>query len=385
MWRTAARPTVAAALFLTATACGETGDRGGTVPAVEVPTFEGAIDLEIGRMDGDDPHLFSNILDVAADERGRVLVADRDAAEIRVFEPDGEFAFRFGGLGEGPGEFTDLCCMEFGPDWELWVRESQRFSVFRLAAAGAEYRRGLRSPNLGVIGVAPFTFDREGRLVAVGSVVDDEGPSLFARFRVLPDGVVDTLILADRERQSTSQTTVPRTFGNMRGLVYLHRPFGPQWIHAHAKGGAWAEAVTGEYSVNYHHADGTASVIVGPAFQGPALSEDDRTWAQGWMDRQIKRAGIEKHPFEIPDRKPPLARMFFDRAGRLWIERTAPAGASVREADVYDGTTLAARYRWPRRIQDFPRPWVTESTLYGVTSDSLGVQRVARVRFVPKS
>ena len=28
-------------------------------------------------------------------------------------------------------------------------------------------------------------------------------------------------------------------------------------------------------------------------------------------------------------------------------------------------------------------PWVTESTLYGVTSDSLDVQRVARVRFQP--
>ena len=57
----------------------------------------------------------------------------------------------------------------------------------------------------------------------------------------------------------------------------------------------------------------------------------------------------------------------------------------MREADVYEGTTLTARYRWPRRIGNYPAPWATESTLYGVTADSLGVQRVARVRFTPQS
>ncbi len=77
--------------------------------------------------------------------------------------------------------------------------------------------------------------------------------------------------------------------------------------------------------------------------------------------------------------------MFFGRHDRLWIEKTPASGATMREADVYDGTTLTAKYRWPRRIQDYPAPWATESLLYGVTADSLGVQRVARVRFAPSS
>ena len=73
--------------------------------------------------------------------------------------------------------------------------------------------------------------------------------------------------------------------------------------------------------------------------------------------------------------------MFFDQAGRLWVQKMAADGAAMREADVYEGTTLAARYRWPRRIRNWPVPRVLDSTLYGVTADSLGVQRVARVRF----
>ena len=55
---------VAAATSLVATGCGEAGDGEGTVDVPDVPTFEGTIDLEIGRLDGDDPYLFSRIADV---------------------------------------------------------------------------------------------------------------------------------------------------------------------------------------------------------------------------------------------------------------------------------------------------------------------------------
>ena len=382
MWCIVARPAVAAALFLTAAACVGGEDREDSGVPYEVPTFEGTIDLEIGRLDGDDPYLFSYILDVAADEQGRVIVADRDATEIRVFEPDGSFAFLFGGPGEGPGEFGDLCCMEFGPTGELWVRESARYSAFVLGPAGAEYHRGLRTLHPGQVGLMdPFTFDMDGYLVSVGPVRGDGDASLHARLRLHPDGVVDTMIMADAKRQSVSQTTVPVTRGPFTGVAYLHQPFGPRWLHAHANGGTWAEAVTGDYSINFHNPDGTVSVMEGPALQGPLLTEDDRTWGKGWMDRQVERAGIEKHPFDLPDRKPPLSRMFFDRAGRLWIVKTSAEGAAVREADVWDETVLVARYRWPSRVRSVPAPWATESTLYGVTTDSLDVQRVARVRF----
>ncbi len=374
------RPTVAAAFCLAVTACSEGGVSDAAPP--EVPTYEGTIDIEIGEVAGDDPYLFSYIQHVAADERGRVLVADQQSTEIRVFEPDGVFAFHFGGPGEGPGEFGDLCCMEFGPDGRLWVRESARYSAFVLGPTGAEYERMIRTLHPGHVGLmAQFTFDMAGDLVSVGPVRGTDDASLFARLRVRSDGTVDTVVMADAERQSASQATVPFTRGPYSGLMYLHQPFGPQWVHAHANGGAWAEAVTSDYAIRYHDSDGAVSVIEGPVLEGPPLSADDRAWAQTRLDRERDRAGIDEHPFEIPDRKPPLADMFFDRAGRLWVVKTVASGARVREADVWDGTTLVGRYRWPSRIREYPTPWATESELYGVTADSLGVQRAARVRF----
>ena len=377
-------PTVAAALLLAATACSEGAESDVVLP--EVPTFEGTIDLEIGDVDGDDPYLFSYILDVVADERGRIIVADRNSAEIRVFGPEGDFAFHFGGPGEGPGEFGDLCCMGFAPGGELWVRESARYSAFVLGSDGAEHQRVLRTPHPGYIGFwggQPFAFDMGGDLVSVGPVSGYGDVSLDARLRVLPDGAVDTVLMADEERQTVSQETVPFSRAGIGGFTYLHQPFGPQWIHAHANGGTWADAVTSDYAISLHRPDGTVALIEGPALEGPPLSESDRDWAQSRMDRDLDRAGIRSHPFEIPDRKPPLADMFFDSAGRLWVVKTLAAGESVRNADVWDGTTLVAHYRWPSRIRDLPTPWATESALYGVTADTLGVHRAARVRFVP--
>ena len=383
MWRIAVRLVCVASLAQAGNACSEGED---PTASPEVPIFAGAIDLEIGEITGDDPYLFTSIGSIVEDPWGRLVVADMRTSEVRVFEPDGRFAFRFGGHGEGPGELTDPCCLSFGPDGGLWVRESSRYSVFALDSAGAEYQRVLRSPHPGHVGlIAPFTFDMGGELVSVGPVRGDGDVSVQARLRVHPDGVVDTMVMAEPERQSVSQATVQRTVGNFRALIYLHQPFGPSWIHAHARGGAWAEAVTSEYSINYHKPDGTVSLIEGPSLQGPALSPEEKTRAQRQIERELDRADLAEHPFEIPERKPPLAWMFFDRDGRLWIEKTVADGEQMREADVYDETTLVARYRWPRRVRDRPTPWATESGLYGVTVDSLGVQRVARVRFEPIS
>ena len=138
-------------------------------------------------------------------------------------------------------------------------------------------------------------------------------------------------------------------------------------------------------SVTLHQADGTVSRVEGPQGHGPPLSPSEHEWAEAFIDRDLQRFDLRNHLFEIPDRKPPLANIFFDRSGRLWVEREGAEGDEMREADVYAGSALVARYRWPRRVSVGDVPWVTESALYGTTRDSLDVRRVARVRFAPGS
>ena len=203
------------------------------------------------------------------------------------------------------------------------------------------------------------------------------------RFHINADGSADEVPMVDPERQATGSTTVDRMLGEMAVTMYVRQPLGPSWIHAHGSGGSWAEAVTSDYVINLHHAEGTASRIEGPPLPGPELSSAEQDWTQDRLDRDLQRLDLGQHPFGIPDRKPPLGAIYFDRSGRLWIEKTGAAGNDLREADVYEGDALVARYQWPVRVRPGSVPWASESVLYGTTTDSLGVQRVARVRFRP--
>ena len=349
----------------------------------QVPVFEGMIDLEFGEVTGEDSYLFSRIESIAVDAAGRLVVADLQAHEVRVFDPDGHFLYQFGGEGEGPGDLTHPCCLAFGPDGLLWVRESVRYSAFALGSESARYERGMRVANSGIGMVAPVTFDGTGHLVDIGPVQDSDGTprALMARLHRNPDGAVDTVRMADPERQAAGRTTVQRQLGDTPVTLFVYQPFGPLWLHAHGPQRVWAEALTSDYSVVYHHTDGVVSRIEGPPPRKLALSAEERKYAEDWIARDLQRLDLDEHPFDVPDSKPPLAAIYFDRTGRLWVEKARAQGAEMRQADVYEGSTLVARYRWSSRVSPGSVPWISESVMLGTTRDELDVQRVARVRF----
>ena len=248
----------------------------------DVPTFHGTVDLEFGEIEGEDPYLFTRIESIVEDTRGRLLVADLQSHEVRVFGSEGDFQFRFGGQGEGPGELTRPCCLAFGPEGRLWVRESTRYSVFRLDGASAEYDGGARIAHVGIGMVAPITFDAEGRLVDIGSLMTEDGGAT-ARLHHGSDGAVDTVIMAGPEKQATGSTTVERMIGDTPVMFFVYQPFGPLWVHAHSPGGTWAEAVTLEYLVTLHHPDGTVSRVEGPQLPGPRLGPSELERAQALL------------------------------------------------------------------------------------------------------
>lgn len=241
----------------------------------------------------------------------------------------------------------------------------------------------MRVAHTGIGMVAAVTFDHMGRLVDIGSVRNSDGTpgSQMARLHRHPDGSVDTVRMADPERQAAGRTTVERRLGDTPVTLFVYQPFGPLWLHAHGPRGAWAEALTSDYSVVHHHADGGMSRIEGPQPKGLALSPEERKYAEDRIARDLQRLDLDEHPFDIPDSKPPLAAIYFDRAGRLWVEKARAHGAEMREADVYEGAALVARYRWPSRVDPGSVPWIGESAMLGTTRDEFDVQRVARVRF----
>ena len=62
-------------------------------------------EYQVGKMEGEEPYLFTGIRGARQLSDGRVLVLDEGSCEFRFFGADGVFLERTGGSGEGPGEF----------------------------------------------------------------------------------------------------------------------------------------------------------------------------------------------------------------------------------------------------------------------------------------
>lgn len=63
-------------------------------------------DLQIGVRDGEAAYSFSGVAEVGVADDGTIVVSDRVAREVRIFDPDGVWVRTLGGPGEGPGEFA---------------------------------------------------------------------------------------------------------------------------------------------------------------------------------------------------------------------------------------------------------------------------------------
>ena len=118
-------------------------------------------EYQVGDSDGEEPYLFSRIEGARQLADGRVVVVDRATCDWRFFGSDGVFLERFGGRGDGPGEFRDRgsaqckLVLSLHPD-SLFGWDGANLSVFN--DGGRFVRRQLLPwPNYGVatvVGVA---------------------------------------------------------------------------------------------------------------------------------------------------------------------------------------------------------------------------------------
>ena len=57
----------------------------------DVPTFHGTVDLEFGEVEGEDPYLFTRIESIVEEPCGRLIVADVQSHDVRIFGSEGVF------------------------------------------------------------------------------------------------------------------------------------------------------------------------------------------------------------------------------------------------------------------------------------------------------
>ncbi len=145
-------------------------------------------------------------------------------------------------------------------------------------------------------------------------------------------------------------------------------------------GGRRALGVSGRYEIETRHG-ASVDTLRGDVLEGPVLTEREREAGRDAMERDAGRVGLTAAdlPYGVPERRTPLNQIFYDDAGRLWVELSVTAD-SARVAEVWDTDgTVVERIRWPADVRLGTVSWIGERHALGVQRDELGVERVVRL------
>jgi hypothetical protein len=368
--------------------------------------------LRIGAVEGEDPYMFSRVFDLAVGADGTYYVGNGQTGTVRVFGPDGKFVREFGGLGQGPGEFTTVNMVErVGDDIAIvdWQRGG-RLGVFSPAGELLEFH-GLMTPGgarTNVQGRGPhgwlggllhrgdypretepgraYEISTDVRVVYPGS--DSAGPLVFP----LPPRIL--------YGSTTTEGLDWPLYGGGSGAVLdvhgrLYRAHGDSYrVDLFDADGRLIRSVTREYDaipVQDAHIEELIAKVNARFDTATAGTPDSREREHERLIARIREQASFPHPATLP----PLGALIPAEDGSFWVERidgVPPADLEFRRLYGGFGSGLEAPVTWdvfdaqgrflagvelPARFN--PRA-VTERTVTGVLRDELDVEYVVRYR-----
>ncbi len=341
-----------------------------------------AVELEIGGLEGPDEETFGSISGLAVDSEGRIYVSDRQANAVRVFQPDGSFAYSIGRTGEGPGELSGPCCLAIGPRGYLWVRESgnARYSWFEPGTDGATYVGGLMLAHGDANRPAPIHFVGDSLFLDVGfgGRTPAGAPVLERHWRTFSGRTLRVGELPAADLADLGTVTISSSADGREETRFFYPVHGPNDLLDFGPEGRVVQGLTDSYQLTLW-TPGDTVVVRGDRTEGPVLTAREDSLQSARIISMEQWAG---RSLSLPRaaRKQPLVNASFDSEGRLWVEVSTEDGAPrVFEVWSADGTPLDV-VSLPRDVRvNPPFGWIGRDHLVGIRRDALGVEYVVRV------
>lgn len=383
------------AMCVAAVACGSDPD-----PGVD-RYADMRVDLEIGVVEGDRDYVFGEIAGIALDDGGRVFVADRSYHTVRVFDGEGRALFTIGGRGHGPGELSLPCCVEFDPQGRLWVwsgRDELRYDVFEVTRSGSVFAFRVPGQALSHPRTRRILFDAEGNVIHPKLI--QEGERGIDRITLNTTQVASATVGTDRgDAPELRRVHIPYVPPDSFGMYPVNVSFGEEtrvlWNSGpatashptvHSPTGGFADAITSTYRIRwYDDAGQLVRVVDRPIESGPAYTAEERANMEEDVREERESISSLADPphMEVPTHRHPIETIFFDLAGRLWVQRSIASADTIALADVFDPDgTYRMTARWPSRVL-LHHGTITGNTAWGVSHDELDVPRLARLRIGP--
>lgn len=106
---------------------------------------------------------FSQLAGFTVDSKERVFVLDSKESEVKVFDNHGQFLFKFGRPGQGPGELNNPIGIHLTPKGEILIEDAlnQRLSLF---SPEGKFIKSISTAKL--LGLSGIVLDSRGNFVA---------------------------------------------------------------------------------------------------------------------------------------------------------------------------------------------------------------------------
>jgi len=271
---------------------------------------------------------FGEVRSVLLAGDGTLYVVDSRYRAVSMFDSTGAYRGRLGRDGSGPGEYAI-------PYSLAWLGDS-----LALLDPGNS-RIGLYGPDAKWLRTWPvqrFTGGQAVRLyrtppdfwALASAMVGGESSTIFVRYGNA--GARDTLPVVRSESGLISSVRCPVP----RGITFFSVPFAPRFLVIPTPAGERAIARTSTYRVAFLGASGdTVRLIERTAQSAPIAESEWKDATADWDTFRQKNPGVrcDRDGLTRPAAKPPLAFMFYDHEGRLWVELTTPSGTRF---DVFD-------------------------------------------------
>jgi hypothetical protein len=329
-------------------------------------------DLRLGAPDGGGADVFAFPAALEADAAGRLYVLDAQAAQVRIFEPDGTHVRSLGRQGRGPGELSQPIGFALAPDGAVWVVDppNRRYTVWDSTGA---LRESVPRQNDFAMVPWPGRFDRHGRLWDVGP---GSGRA----------GAAPTLLRRDSPGSAAASIPLPAVpldqFSTSKGPVASTAPvpFSPRLEWAlDPEGRVWSGA-TGSYRLVQWEPRGDSLRITERTAPPVPVSDAERDSAVAQL-KWFTDQGGQVDPSRVPRNKPAFAWVSTDDRGWVWVRPSVPGGTSGTPLDVFDPDgRYHGRVTLPIPMMEGMPLVVRGDRIYTVTVSDAGVPQVVRYR-----
>lgn len=355
-------------------------------------------EITIGVFDGDEEYMFGGIASLSVAPDGTIYVMDRQVPALRVYNADGTYRTTLGREGSGPGEYTQ-------PDGGLSVLSDGRV----LLRDPGNARINVYSPE----GESIDTWPIRGGFNTSNPLFVDENDNAYTQLLIEPDADVSDWVIGLRmiRPDGTSGDTLvpPETnfeapFIEARTENSVSRnsvPFSPNDHVEFSPLGYYVVGISTDYAFTLYRSN-EPPLKISRSYEPVPVQGAEKSWARERSSRNMRNMipSWRWNGPEIPDLKPPFSGLTLAQDGRIWVQVSLPGVEEENpnydpdsegsqptrwtQATLFDVFEPTGEYLGAVRVNEalssYPNPYIRGDFLWGVVTDELGVQRVARFR-----